>query len=998
MWFNVLLQTNPSWLTSDSKLFITAEWNNGMLKHASDFGAGWLDDEDHEFISALEPGSDGDCVVILYIREYQPSWKMLPCAKHLSRYWICKIGTRVHNVIRHMDYPSLWCRGRCLVVDYTCFKYIRVIRFSNNSIGCLIDHPYLSYLNNNFANRSINIIFTVFCSDMVVDMKRRQIELASGNETSINRSDAVKIYRLRKTDTDVSMCGPTMHQCDDGSCRTQSIICMLDFQCARNLCACMLGTHIIINIEYCRYQCPPRICNCGHLMFQCSSGGCIPYSYVCDNEYNCADSSDEFCIADGVAENRLENTPIDFRSVITQSSHWCFGFKCSSGLCIDVHFVNDLIPDCTDAGDEYHSLSMKYMGVYFDCEDMQEMPCAPGHSKCFGINHLCVYDYDKFGHISYCRDGAHLMNCRYMKCTNTFKCPRSYCVPLRRVCDGIYDCYNGEDENNCHNNICRGYLKCREVEFCIHPTEICDGYRHCPHGDDEKFCDVHVCPSGCICLGRGVVCEHERITYIPELHSQDVIYMSVISGYLPSPIFTNLSSLSRLVFIDLSNASVINICAAFENDYMFYDSLHVLYLQRNNINYLQHSCFTKLLSLLVLNLQGNPLVDIADDAFTGITLEVLVIKDTYLSSMTWYWIDGFYSIKSLDIRGVKLDYLSYSAVDSINELEIVYAEDPMLCCILSNIKACPSHTKSRLQCSIPLSRAILSPILIFITAASLVVITISTVLISQLYAVSRPVQCMLHNSILMNRALCVLYILVTEVLDLNHRKHNVFGSSSLLSKFFCQGLHVIFSSGVVMSNISTSLLEYITHNVVSRMLFNENYVHGQLKKLLGLMHILMIKVFSLITLVLDKKLVPRKLTDNLCGNPLGVFVNGYELSVIGPAILSIALLLSLIYSIYTYSTIFKYAYISVKSVQTMTSTKMNVHQSRLFKLLKTLVHFTAFRSLECLLIMCIVLTKLYGTHVSVEMESLSIMSSVILGLIGNTMPTVWYLIFRHSHT
>ena len=201
-----------------------------------------------------------------------------------------------------------------------------------------------------------------------------------------------------------------------------------------------------------------------------------------------------------------------------------------------------------------------------------------------------------------------------------------------------------------------------------------------------------------------------------------------------------------------------------------------------------------------------------------------------------------------------------------------------------------------------------------------------------------------------------------------------------------------------MSNISTSLLDYITYNAVSRMLFNENYVHGQLKKLLALIHILIITVFSLITLVLDKKLVPRMLTDNLCGNPLGVFFNGYELLVIGPAILSTALLLSLTHSIYTYSTIFKYAYISVKSVQTMTSTKMNVHQSRLFKLLKTLVHCTVFRSLECLLIMCIVLTKLYGTHVSVEMEFLSIMSSVILGFIGNTMPTLWYLIFRHSHT
>ena len=304
----------------------------------------------------------------------------------------------------------------------------------------------------------------------------------------------------------------------------------------------------------------------------------------------------------------------------------------------------------------------------------------------------------------------------------------------------------------------------------------------------------------------------DRVTYIPELHSQDMIYLSVISGYLYSPIFTNSSSLSRLVFIDLSNASVINICAAFENDYTFYNSLHALYLQYNSINYLHHSCFTKLLSLLVLNLQGNRLVNIADDAFTGITLEVLVIKDTYLSSMTGYWIDRLYRIKTLDIRGVMIDYLSYTTVDSIDKLEIVYSDDPMLCCILSNIKACPGHTKFPLQCSIPLSRAIPSPILLFITAASLVVITISTVLISQLYAVSSPVQSPLHNSILMNRALCVLYILVRQVIDIFHRKHYIRGSNSLFSKFSCQGMHVIF---LVVSLCLTSQLrcQIISHTV-----------------------------------------------------------------------------------------------------------------------------------------------------------------------------------------
>ena len=304
--------------------------------------------------------------------------------------------------------------------------------------------------------------------------------------------------QIGKNFTNFSICGPAIQQCDDGSCRAQSVICIWDFQCSWNLCACTTGSNISDSMDYCPYRCPPGICTCSPLMFQCSTGGCIPYSRVCDNVYDCADSPDEFCIGRKAVKYRIDNTPIDLRFIVTTSFVRCFGFLCSSSACIDVNFVNDLIPDCSDAQDESHGLAMKYQGLRFYC-DMQYM----------------IYDHDIFGHISYCRNGAHLLNCRYMKCTNMFKCPESYCVPLRKVCDGIYDCYDGEDENNCHNNICPGYLKCWGAEFCIHPTEVCDGYPHCPQGDDEELRDFPGYPMGCKCLGRALVCRDERFTYTP---------------------------------------------------------------------------------------------------------------------------------------------------------------------------------------------------------------------------------------------------------------------------------------------------------------------------------------------------------------------------------------------------------------------------------------------------------------------------------------------------
>ena len=78
-------------------------------------------------------------------------------------------------------------------------------------------------------------------------------------------------------------------------------------------------------------------------MFQCSRGGCIPYILVCDNEYNCADSSDEICVAETLSRYFSRNKLVNLRFVSTKDTSRCFGFICSTGLCIDLQLVNDLM-------------------------------------------------------------------------------------------------------------------------------------------------------------------------------------------------------------------------------------------------------------------------------------------------------------------------------------------------------------------------------------------------------------------------------------------------------------------------------------------------------------------------------------------------------------------------------------------------------------------------------------------------------------------------------
>ena len=37
-----------------------------------------------------------------------------------------------------------------------------------------------------------------------------------------------------------------------------------------------------------------------------------------------------------------------------------------------------------------------------------------------------------------------------------YHCPTSFCIPYRKICDGVRDCPMGEDEQDCGNYTCSG--------------------------------------------------------------------------------------------------------------------------------------------------------------------------------------------------------------------------------------------------------------------------------------------------------------------------------------------------------------------------------------------------------------------------------------------------------------------------------------------------------------------------------------------------------------
>ncbi|XP_045163896.2 uncharacterized protein LOC123528233 [Mercenaria mercenaria] len=80
---------------------------------------------------------------------------------------------------------------------------------------------------------------------------------------------------------------------------------------------------------------------------------------------------------------------------------------------------------------------------------MDDISCAET-GQTFPVSQKCLFDVDNAGFPTGCRDGSHLTNCENFSCpNNTVKCPGSYCLPVRFVCDGHIHCKGGQDEENC---------------------------------------------------------------------------------------------------------------------------------------------------------------------------------------------------------------------------------------------------------------------------------------------------------------------------------------------------------------------------------------------------------------------------------------------------------------------------------------------------------------------------------------------------------------------
>uniref|UniRef100_A0AAY5KUS1 SCO-spondin n=1 Tax=Esox lucius TaxID=8010 RepID=A0AAY5KUS1_ESOLU len=236
---------------------------------------------------------------------------------------------------------------------------------------------------------------------------------------------------------------------------------------------------------------------CQESEFRCAAGRCVPALWVCDNEDDCGDGSDELC-----------------PSTCNPGQ-----FRCATGSCVDQALRCDGQADCADQSDEEF------------CGPVTPMPlCPPGEfqcasGRCLPAGRLCDGRLD----CGFADDSDEGCVCA----PGELQCPGDQCVPADRVCDGHRDCPSGTDEAVCPDEGTADYRdftlslnRNAPYEFgcangqCVPRAWHCDGETDCVDGSDEQGCSWRCGPGQVACLG-GDQCVDYRLVCDGIPHCRD---------------------------------------------------------------------------------------------------------------------------------------------------------------------------------------------------------------------------------------------------------------------------------------------------------------------------------------------------------------------------------------------------------------------------------------------------------------------------------------------
>ncbi|XP_043748164.1 relaxin receptor 2 isoform X4 [Cervus elaphus] len=248
--------------------------------------------------------------------------------------------------------------------------------------------------------------------------------------------------------------------------------------------------------------------------------------------------------------------------------------------------------------------------------------------------------------------------------TITPLCPKGYfpcgnlsqCLPRAFHCDGVEDCGNGADEENCGDT--SGWAT---IFGTVH------GNANNVALTQECFLDQY--PQRCVCKGSELECVNAGLKSVPMV-SSNVTLLSLKKN--------NIHSLSDKVFIKYTELKKIFLqhnCITYISRKAFFGlhNLQILYLNHNCITTLRPGVFKDLHQLTWLILDDNPINRISQRLFTGLnSLFFLSMVNNHLQVLPKQMCAQMPQLNWMDLEGNRIKFLTNSTFLSCSSLTVLF--------------------------------------------------------------------------------------------------------------------------------------------------------------------------------------------------------------------------------------------------------------------------------------------------------------------------------------
>ncbi|KAH9499554.1 hypothetical protein Btru_078105 [Bulinus truncatus] len=328
---------------------------------------------------------------------------------------------------------------------------------------------------------------------------------------------------------------------------------------------------------------------------------------------------------------------------------------------------------------------------------------------------VCIYakyadNYPIFG----CTNNSQLQGCENFTCTTGyFKCPKSYCIPIYQVNDGVHDCPMREDEEvifQMEHPLCTGQMLLEVYEMCFETdlwkklhTELAPGYGFPKGAADIKYKCKTPCHTNLTCFSSVVnLNTTSSATNMKYIHISSQFFR-VLNLILPHPRIVYILSFFKVLDLRISGCGIANFDLEFQNfdisDLVVLDlsnnqvtnsktldsiaqlqQLRFLNLSHNqNLRFDEHFQIPE--NLMVVDLSYTSLQFLPHNMFQNLTsLRHLNLGYTKIRCFEHFGMPDYFKLNSLDIRGMELENIKANYFRNLIIEDTLLASDYRLCC------------------------------------------------------------------------------------------------------------------------------------------------------------------------------------------------------------------------------------------------------------------------------------------------------------------------------